>query len=109
MVLDTLGAETLTNSPHLLAPDGRVVSIVDTAQPQNLLAAWNVNASYHFLFTRPSAERMEKLGRLVDRGLLRPVVGAVLPLTQVAEAHLILEGRSDTPRPRGKLVLNVAD
>lgn len=109
VVLDTVGGETLTRSPHLLAPDGRVVSIVDTAQPQNLLAAWGVNASYHFLFTRPSAERMEKLARLAERGLLRPVVGAVLPLAQVPDAHLMLEGRSATPRPRGKLVISVSD
>ncbi|MGK5440356.1 zinc-binding dehydrogenase [Micromonospora sp. URMC 105] len=109
VVLDTVGGETLTRSPHLLAPDGRVVTIVDTAQPQNLLAAWGVNASYHFLFTRPSAERMEKLARLAERGLLRPVVGAVLPLAQVPDAHLMLEGRSATPRARGKLVISVSD
>ncbi|MGW4467863.1 zinc-binding dehydrogenase [Micromonospora sp. NPDC004704] len=109
VVLDTVGGETLTRSPRLLAPDGRVVTIVDTAQPQNLLAAWGVNASYHFLFTRPSAERMEKLARLAERGLLRPVVGAVLPLAQVPDAHLMLEGRSATSRPRGKLVISVSD
>jgi NADPH2:quinone reductase len=109
VVLDTVGRDTMTRSPRLLAPDGRVVTIVDTAQPQDLLAAWGVNAVYHFLFTRQSGERMEKLARLVDRGLLRPVVGGVLPLHRVAEAHLLLEGQSAQPKPRGKLSISVGD
>src|SRR5690606_37419459 len=44
VVFDTIGGNTLSRSPDLLAQLGRVVTIVDTAQPQNLIQAWSKNA-----------------------------------------------------------------
>lgn len=110
VVLDTVGRDTLTRSPEVLADRGRVVSIVDIAEPQNLLAAWGVNATYHFLFVSPGRAKLEALGRLVDQGKLRPVIGAVLPLADIAQAHALLEGGSageGRGRPRGKIVVAV--
>ncbi|WP_338015688.1 zinc-binding dehydrogenase [Streptomyces sp. CB02115] len=37
VVLDTVAGNTLALSPEVLADRGRVVSIVDTLEPQNLL------------------------------------------------------------------------
>ncbi|MBT3155220.1 zinc-binding dehydrogenase [Streptomyces sp. CHD11] len=109
VVLDTVGRDTLARSPEVLADRGRVVSIVDIPEPQNLLAAWGVNATYHFLFASPGRAKLEALGRLVDRGKLRPVVGAVVPLADIAQAHTLLEGGSveGRSRPRGKIVVAV--
>jgi NADPH:quinone reductase-like Zn-dependent oxidoreductase len=39
VVFDTIGGDTLTRSPLELADGGRVVSLVDMAQPQNLIEA----------------------------------------------------------------------
>ncbi|MGW6634847.1 zinc-binding dehydrogenase [Streptomyces cyaneofuscatus] len=110
VVLDTVGRDTLTRSPEVLADRGRVVSIVDTPEPQNLLAAWGVNAAYHFLFVSPGRAKLEALDRLVDQGGLRPDIGAVLPLGDIAEAHTLLEGGSvgeGRRRPRGKIAIAV--
>ncbi|MFG2175265.1 zinc-binding dehydrogenase [Streptomyces niveus] len=110
VVLDTVGGDTLSRSPEILADRGRVVSIVDIAEPQNLLAAWGVNATYHFVFVSPGRAKLEALGRLVDQGKLRPVIGAVLPLADVAQAHTLLEGGSTGEgrrRPRGKIAVAV--
>ncbi|MFD4668671.1 zinc-binding dehydrogenase [Lentzea sp. NPDC058450] len=110
VVLDTVGGDTLSRSPEILADRGRVVSIVDIAEPQNLLAAWGVNATYHFVFVSPGRAKLEALGRLVDQGELRPVIGAVLPLTDIAQAHTLLEGGSTGEgrgRPRGKIAIAV--
>ncbi|MFF2625222.1 zinc-binding dehydrogenase [Kitasatospora griseola] len=110
VVLDTVGGDTLTRSPEVLADRGRVVSIVDIPEPQNLLAAWGVNATYHFVFVSPGREKLAALARLVDRGELRPVIGAVLPLADVAQAHALLEGGSageGRRRPRGKIAIAV--
>lgn len=110
VVLDTLGGDTLTRSPEVLADRGRVVSIVDIPEPQNLLAAWGVNATYHFLFVSPGRAKLAALGRLVDQGKLRPVIGAVLPLADIAQAHTLLEGGSageGRRRPRGKIAIAV--
>ncbi|MEV8340305.1 zinc-binding dehydrogenase [Streptomyces niveus] len=110
VVLDTVGGDTLSRSPEILADRGRVVSIVDIADPQNLLAAWGVNATYHFVFVSPGRAKLDALGRLVDQGRLRPVIGAVLPLADVAQAHTLLEGGSTGEgrrRPRGKIAIAV--
>lgn len=110
VVLDTVGGDTLSRSPEILADRGRVVSIVDIADPQNLLAAWGVNATYHFVFVSPGRAKLDALGRLVDQGKLRPVIGAVLPLADVARAHTLLEGGSTSEgrrRPRGKIAVAV--
>ncbi|MFJ3635514.1 zinc-binding dehydrogenase [Streptomyces sp. NPDC090112] len=110
VVLDTVGGDTLTRSPQVLTDRGRVVSIVDIPQPQNLLAAWGVNATYHFLFVSPGRAKLAALGRLVEEQLLRPVIGAVLPLADVAHAHALLEGSSSGEgrgRPRGKIAIAV--
>lgn len=110
VVLDTVGRDTLSRSPEVLADRGRVVSIVDIPEPQNLLAAWGVNATYHFLFVSPGRAKLEALNRLVDRGGLRPEIGAVLPLADIAQAHALLEGGSageGRRRPRGKIAVDV--
>lgn len=105
VVLDTIGGDTLQRSPLVLAQLGRVVSIVDIATPQNLIEAWGRNASYHFVFTRQNRGKLDDLSRLVERGQLKPVVGATYPLSQVGQAHARQEQKSNGLR--GKIAIDV--
>lgn len=107
VVFDMIGGDALTKSPLILADAGRVVSIVDIAQPQNLIEAWGKNAAYHFVFTRQNRGKLDALTTLVERGLIKPVVGAVLPLARVGEAHELLENGGSRGL-RGKVVIDVA-
>lgn len=107
VVFDTIGGDTLTRSPLALADAGRVVSLVDLSQPQNLVAAWGKNAAYHFVFTRQNRGKLDALTSLVERGLIRPVIGATLPVARMGEAHTVLEG-SSAYKLRGKVVIDVA-
>ncbi len=107
VIFDTIGGDTLTRSGLALADGGRVVSIVDIAQPQNLIEAWGKNAAYHFVFTRQNRGKLDALTNLVERGLIKPVVGAVLPLARIGEAHELLEGGSSLGL-RGKVAIDVA-
>lgn len=93
VVFDTLGGDTLSRSPDALAQRGRVVSIVDITQPQNLVQAWGKHAAYHFVFTRQHRGKLDELSALVERGQLRPHVGAVYSLADIALAHARLESR----------------
>ncbi|QEI06736.1 zinc-dependent alcohol dehydrogenase family protein [Pigmentiphaga aceris] len=95
VVFDTIGGDTLSTSADVLAQLGRVVTIVDTAAPQNLLQAWAKNASYHFVFTRQNRGKLDEVSALVERGQLRPHVGAVYPLADIAQAHARLESRDN--------------
>jgi NADPH2:quinone reductase len=105
VVFDTIGGNTLTRSPDALAQLGRVVSIVDIAQPQNLVEAWGKNASYHFVFTRQNRGKLDELSTLVERGQLRPHVGAVYSLADIGLAHARLESRNNGLR--GKIAIAV--
>jgi NADPH2:quinone reductase len=106
VVFDTIGGDTLARSAFVLADAGRVVSIVDIAQPQNLIEAWGRNAAYHFVFTRQNRGKLDALTNLIERGLILPVVGAVLPLARVGDAHELLE-RGGSHGLRGKVVIDV--
>ncbi|MCQ1776439.1 zinc-dependent alcohol dehydrogenase family protein [Neorhizobium galegae] len=105
VVFDTLGGNTLSRSPNVLAQLGRVVTIVDIAHPQNLIEAWGKNASFHFVFTRQNQGKLDELSTLVERGQLRPHVGAVYSLDDISLAHARLE----TPNNgvRGKIAIAV--
>lgn len=95
VVFDTIGGDTLSRSPDALAQLGRVVSIVDIAQPQNVIQAWGKNASFHFVFTRQNRGKLDELSALVERGQLRPHVGAVYALADLGLAHARLESRNN--------------
>ncbi|MCH4875954.1 NADPH:quinone oxidoreductase [Pseudomonas sp. TMW22090] len=105
VVFDTIGGNTLARSPDALAQLGRVVSIVDIAKPQNLVQAWGKNASYHFVFTRQNRGKLDELSALIERGQLRPHVGAVYSLADLALAHARLE--SPNNGIQGKIAIAV--
>lgn len=107
VVLDTIGGDTLTRSPLALADLGRVVSLVDISRPQNLVEAWGKNAAYHFVFTRQNRGKLDALTNLVERGLIKPIIGATLPLARMGEAHDLLENRG-AYELRGKVAIDVA-
>lgn len=107
VVFDTIGGNTLSRSPDVLAQLGRVVSIVDIAQPQNLIQAWGKNASFHFVFTRQNRGKLDELSALVERGQLRPHVGAVYSLADIPAAHARLESANNGLR--GKIAIAVGE
>jgi NADPH2:quinone reductase len=107
VVFDTIGGDALSRSPSVLADFGRVVSIVDIPQPQNLIEAWGRNATYHFVFTRQNRGKLDALTNLVERGLVKPVIGATLPLARMGEAHGLLENKG-SHGIRGKVAIDIA-
>ncbi|WP_219405837.1 zinc-dependent alcohol dehydrogenase family protein [Pseudomonas sp. Colony2] len=106
VVFDTIGGTTLSRSPDALAQLGRVVTIVDTAHPQNLVQAWGRNASYHFVFTRQNRGKLDEMSALIANGQLRPYVGAVYSLADIPLAHSRLE--SPNNGIQGKIAIAVS-
>lgn len=109
VVLDTIGGLTLSQSPHVLSDAGRVVTLVDLTTPQNLVAAWGVNAEYHFVFTRQNRGKLQALKTLLESGRILPVIGARFSLAQIPEAHTALVRREVDGKPlHGKVVISVS-
>jgi NADPH:quinone reductase-like Zn-dependent oxidoreductase len=83
LVFDTIGGDVLARSPDLLKPGGTLVSVKAAAPPPTTRDDIRT-----VIFIQESGRaQLAELARLVDRGHLRPQVGAVYPLAQAAEAY----------------------
>ncbi|MEU6736763.1 NADP-dependent oxidoreductase [Streptomyces physcomitrii] len=93
-VFDTVGGATLRRSEALLPAEGRLVSIADPEV---------VGLGGRYVFVRPDAEDLRRLGEFVEDGVLSVRVAETFPLERTAEAHR----RSQEGHTRGKLVVTV--
>jgi NADPH:quinone reductase-like Zn-dependent oxidoreductase len=107
LVLDSLGGQNLEKSLRILRPGGMAVGIAGPPDPafardlglnpllrfaiaalsRNLRSqARRLGVHYEFLFMHASGEQLRRIARLVDDGVLRPVVGRTSPFAQLPEA-----------------------
>lgn len=101
LVIDTVGGNTWDRSWDVIRPGGRLVSIAVPRPPDretvdSRQAIWFV--------VMPDRGQLIEIGELIDAGLLRPIVSAVLPLAEGGEAY----GRIGQRAGPGKVVLLVA-
>ena len=101
VVLDTVGGTTTERSWSVLRRDGVLVTIVRAPSPE---WAAGRDARGLFFIVEPRRAQLNELAHLIDAGVIRPVVEAVLPLNQARDAY----ERGERDHPRGKLVLAVA-
>jgi NADPH:quinone reductase-like Zn-dependent oxidoreductase len=90
--LDLFGGDALKQSPFLVRNVARHASIVDPTVKEQ---------GGQYVYVRPSAEGLNELADLADRGKLRTEVFRELPLAQAADAQRLVEER----HTRGKVVL----
>jgi NADPH:quinone reductase-like Zn-dependent oxidoreductase len=102
-VIDLVGGETQARSFQILRRGGKLISAVSRPD-QDLAKRHGVEAT--FFLVNVTSQYLTEIARLVDDGKLRTNVGAVLPLADAREAHLMLE--RVRPQPKGKIVLAVA-
>ncbi|AQX51284.1 zinc-dependent alcohol dehydrogenase family protein [Elizabethkingia anophelis] len=107
VIIDTIGGTTLTDSGKVLSQLGQVVTLVDIAQPQNLIEAWGKNATYHFVFTRQNRNKLDELTKLIEQGKLKPIVTKVFSLEDMDKAHDLLETKSSNKDFYGKIAIDI--
>jgi NADPH:quinone reductase-like Zn-dependent oxidoreductase len=101
-VLDLVGGDTQARSFQVLRRGGKLISAV--SQPdQELAKSLGVDAT--FFLVNVTTRHLTEIAGLIDSRTLRTRVGAVLPLADAREAHLMLEGKRRLPK--GKIVLTV--
>jgi NADPH:quinone reductase len=114
IVIDPVGGDRFTDSLRSLREGGRVVvvgftggSIPEVRVNRLLLANTEViGAGWgNYVIRKPklNQEIGEAIGRLIEQGFVRPVIGASFPLEQAADALELIDGRGAT----GKVVLDV--
>lgn len=109
VVIDTIGGDTLSDSGRILNQLGQVVTLVDIERPQNLIHAWGKNATYHFVFTRQSRNKLDELTKLIESGKLKPVLNKIYPLAEIGKAHSLLEFRDSDPDFYGKIGVQIGE
>jgi NADPH:quinone reductase-like Zn-dependent oxidoreductase len=96
LVFDTVGGDALARSVDLIRAGGRIVSVA--GEPPT-----GVEATYFVV--EPNRDQLAELARLVDEGVVKPLIDSVFPL---AEARSAFE-RVMEPDKRGKVVLRVGE
>jgi NADPH:quinone reductase-like Zn-dependent oxidoreductase len=102
-VIDLVGGGTQDRSFQVLRRGGKLISAVSDPD-QQLAERHGVEAS--FFLVNVTSQNLAEITRLIDDGKLTTKVGAVLPLADAREAHLMLE--RVRPQPKGKIVIAIA-
>jgi len=124
LVLNSQDTKTLEKSLNVLKTGGQVISIsgpptgdlaVETNAPWyvkiilNLISAGirkkasKQNVGYEFLFMRAEGEQLSQITKLIESGIIKPVVDKVFPFEQTNEALAYVE----SGRAKGKVVVKV--
>ena len=102
-VFDTVGGEVIAQSLPATRPFGRLATILGSTGDFTLL--YTKNQTLYGVFLTRERRRLEEMTPLLERGQVRPLIDAVLPLEEVEVAHR----RLDLGHGRGKVVLRVAE
>jgi NADPH:quinone reductase-like Zn-dependent oxidoreductase len=124
VVLDSQGGETLAKSLRVLKPGGIAIGIAgppdpDFARRQGLglplrlvmaLLSWKTRrvarrqgVRYSFLWMRASGAQLDEITKLIDSGVLRPIVDRTYPFDEAPQALAHVEGG----RAKGKVVITM--
>jgi len=95
VILDHIGGDTWDGNIKSLAKGGRLVLCGTTSGREGTTSLPHVFFKSLSLLgsTMGSRSELYEILRLVERGLLHPVIDRVLPLSEVAEGHRVLEDR----------------
>lgn len=102
LVFDTVGGDRLERSPSVIRQGGKLISVA-SEPPKEIANALGIQALYFVV--SPNREQLVEIAKLVDRGVLRPAIDEVFPLSKAREAF----ERSLTHHGAGKIVLRIAD
>ncbi|GAB3254533.1 NADP-dependent oxidoreductase [Chitinimonas naiadis] len=124
VVLNSLGGDVLEKSLQVLKPGGHLISISGPPDPDFAkeiglpwilgqvmrLLSYRIRKQarlrgirYSFHFMRASGDQLRDIGRLIDAGIIRPVVDRVFPFESTNEAMAYVE----KGRAKGKVVIKL--
>jgi NADPH:quinone reductase-like Zn-dependent oxidoreductase len=124
VVLNSQDTKTLEKALKVLKTGGKVISISGPPDPdfgRQINANWflslvlkilsagvrkrakRLGVNFSFLFMRAQGEQLSQITKLIESGVIKPVIDKVFPFEQTNEAMSYVE----TGRAKGKVVINV--
>lgn len=126
IIFDAVGGETLREAFAVIRPGGVVISISGVPDPQ-LASDWGMSlplrlgvrliswptrrraarrgATYRYLLMRSTGEQLAEIARLVDAGVIKPVIDRTFPFAATDQAMAYAEAG----RATGKVVITLDD
>jgi NADPH:quinone reductase-like Zn-dependent oxidoreductase len=125
VVLNSQDQKTLEKSLRILKPGGKLISISGPPDPEfakEIGAPWYVRlimkllssgvkrktkrlgVNFSFLFMRAQGEQLSQITKLIELGVIKPVLDKVFPFEQTNEAISYVE----TGRAKGKVVVKMS-
>ncbi|MBK6685633.1 MAG: NAD(P)-dependent alcohol dehydrogenase [Deltaproteobacteria bacterium] len=105
LICDTVGVASIADATPLLTEQGRLL-LVAAGLPEMLRGVWvSLTGKKKVLSgdATGTAQDLEDLKRIIEAGAYKPVIGQVLPLSRIAEAHALV----DTGHKRGNVIVTV--
>ena len=124
VVLNSQDKKSLEKSLRILKPNGKVISISGPPDPDfaiQIKGTWllkivmrilsadvrkrakRLGVNFSFLFMRAHGEQLGQITKLIEAGVIRPVMDKVFPFEQTNEAMSYVEAG----RAKGKVVIKV--
>jgi NADPH:quinone reductase-like Zn-dependent oxidoreductase len=101
VVFDCVGGETFERSFAVLKPGGQIITIAASAEAEALNDERRKNA---FFIVEPNQKQLIEITSLIDKGILKPIVDAVVPLADAASAY---NGTLKPRQGRGKIAIEI--
>jgi NADPH:quinone reductase-like Zn-dependent oxidoreductase len=98
LILDLVGGDTLMCSLDTVKRGGRVVTVAASSE-----SVEDEKVKEAFFIVEAKREQLVELAKLIDTGVIRPIVSEVLPLEAADQAYI--PGKRSNP---GKIVLQVS-
>ncbi len=99
VVFDTVGGETRSRLPELLAPGGRLISVAADAE-----VTTDPVARAAYFIVEPNQSQLQQVAALIDAGRLKTFIKAEVPLADAGRAYA---GQLATHSRYGKVVVQV--
>lgn len=100
VVIDTIGGQVLKESFLVTKKGGTVVTLIDF---EGIKAAADFGIIGKTVFATPNQQQLQSIATLLEQGILKPHIAAILPLQEAQKAHQ----RVESGHTRGKIVLAV--
>ncbi len=124
LVLNSQDEKTLDKSLRIVKLGGKVISISgppDMAFAREIGLSWlmktvisflsrkvgkqakQLGVDYSFLFMQANGKQLSEIGKLIEKGVIRPIIDEVFPFEQTNEAMFYVA----SGRAKGKVIVNV--
>jgi NADPH:quinone reductase-like Zn-dependent oxidoreductase len=124
VVLNSQDTKTLEKSLRILKPGGKAISISGPPDPdfgKEINANWflktvfkllsagirkkakRLGVSFSFLFMRAQGQQLTQITKLIEAGVIKPIIDKVFPFEQTNDALAYVE----TGRTKGKVVIKI--